>query len=136
MPPSMEASLSDCLQGRRGRSPVPQLLIFFRLGVSACAFILVTVSSKWSHLLRGERGRAAVASVVVAVSPVVNSVTPAICLERLTRLDAMDQEGVWVPPKPASTDDFLDFDGFHPVLQRVSSDVFWQYDGIIRGDHT
>lgn len=48
--PSTAASLSDCLQGRWGRSSVPQLLIFFCLGVSAGTLILVTVSNKWSHL--------------------------------------------------------------------------------------
>lgn len=115
---------------------IPQLLIFFRLGVSAGAFIQVTVSSKWDDLLGGECGRAAVASIVMAIGPVVDSITPTICLERLTRLDAVDQEGVWVPLTPSSAHDALDFDGLHPVLQSVSSDVLWQNHGVTGGHYT
>lgn len=62
---------------------IPQLLIFFSLGVSAGAFIQVTVSSKWNDLLGGERGRAAVSPIIVAVGPVVDGITPSISLERL-----------------------------------------------------
>lgn len=70
--------------GQQKEGWIPWLLIFFCLGVSAGAFIQVTVSSKWDDLLGGQCGRTAVASIVMAIGPVVDSVTPTICLERLT----------------------------------------------------
>lgn len=36
-----------------------------------------------AYLLGGERGRAAVSPIIVAVGPVVDGITPSICLERL-----------------------------------------------------
>lgn len=49
--PFVEASLSYCLPpGQWQEGWIPQLLIFFCLGVSAGAFIQVTVSSKWDDL--------------------------------------------------------------------------------------
>lgn len=129
-------SLSHCLQGSGRRGSFPQSLIFFSLGVSAGAFIQITVSSKWNDLLGGECGRAAVSPIIVAVGPVVDGITPTICLERLTGLDAGDQEGVWVPLTPPSAHDALDFDRFHPVLQGVSSDILRKNYGITGGDYT
>lgn len=72
----------------------------------------------------------------MAVGPVVDSITPTICLERLARLDAVDQEGFGVPMTPPSAHDALDFDWFHPVLQSVSSDVLRQNNRITGGDYT
>lgn len=38
-----------------------------------------------TYLLGGERGRAAVSPIIVAVGPVIDGITPTICLERLVR---------------------------------------------------
>lgn len=113
-----------------------QLLVFFSPGVSAGAFILITVSSKWNDLLGGECRRAAVSPIIVAVGPVIDGVTPTVPLERLAGLDAVDQEGVWVPLTPSSTHDTLYSDGFHPVLQSVSSDILRKDYRITREDDT
>lgn len=39
-----------------------------------------------TYLLGRERGRTAVSPIIVAVGPIVDGVTPPICLERLVRI--------------------------------------------------
>lgn len=39
-----------------------------------------------TYLLGGERRRAAVPPIIAAVGPVVDGITPSICLERLVRM--------------------------------------------------
>lgn len=87
------------------------------VGIPTCTFFSdIAGRGKWGDLLSLDSGMAAVSSIIVAVSSVVDGITVIITHERLTAFDAVKDFWMRVPLQTHSTHDVLNFRRIHPVM--------------------